>query len=201
MVFSRLLINNDLLLIFLPCLGIINCTSSANYVLQAQAIEKCAIRMLRSAASNNCEGTKLNASQHTSAKPQQEVLENQHESEIAITKGDSQSSPVHKINIVLQFCFYRNYCKSQQSDRIKFPWKTFCCNPFGWQAKASDRWWSHHDWRSTSCWCGGCYSCWKGSSPWLKRFHLDRTTSPSPWLSESRSHCGWKVSHTHQNCF
>ncbi|XP_046437395.1 39S ribosomal protein L21, mitochondrial-like [Daphnia pulex] len=66
--------------------GIISCTSSANYVLQAQAIEKCAIRMLRSEASNNFEGTKLNASQQTSAKPQQEVLENQHESEIAITK-------------------------------------------------------------------------------------------------------------------
>ncbi|EFX90442.1 hypothetical protein DAPPUDRAFT_299797 [Daphnia pulex] len=42
--------------------------------------------MLRSAASNNFEGTKLNASQPTSVKPQQEVLENQQESEIAITK-------------------------------------------------------------------------------------------------------------------
>nr|CAH0107771.1 unnamed protein product [Daphnia galeata] len=64
----------------------INCTSPATYVLQAQAIEKCAIRMLRSAASNNFEGAKFNASQQTSVQPQQEVLENQHDLEIAITK-------------------------------------------------------------------------------------------------------------------
>lgn len=79
----------SLVIIFLVCLGIINCTSSATYVLQAQAIEKCAIRMLRSGASNHFEGTKLNASQQTFAQPQQEVLENQHDLEIAITKGVS----------------------------------------------------------------------------------------------------------------
>ena len=73
--------------------------------MQAQAIEKCAIRMLRSAASNNFEGAKFNASQQTSVQPQQEVLENQHDLEIAITKGSSKfsKSTFHKINIVKNF--------------------------------------------------------------------------------------------------
>lgn len=72
-------------------LGIVNSISSPRYVLQVETTEKCGIRTLRSAASNNFEGVKLNASQQTSTRPQQEVLENQHDFELAVTKGDQKS--------------------------------------------------------------------------------------------------------------
>ncbi|XP_057377723.1 large ribosomal subunit protein bL21m-like [Daphnia carinata] len=66
--------------------GIVNSIVSSRYILQVESTEKCAVRTLRSAAFNNYEGVKLNAAQQTSAQPQQEVLENQHDLELAVTK-------------------------------------------------------------------------------------------------------------------
>lgn len=54
------------------------------------AFDKCFIRTLRSSSSSSgLEGTRLNAAQQAVERPQQEVVENTNDSDIATTKGMS----------------------------------------------------------------------------------------------------------------